>query len=147
MSTQHDTAARITGLLVFLAGIGLLAFVFISAHTLFNAPAPAAPPATGGAAGGGAPSAAVEIGRSFSQLGRQILVLLLMCIAGSVIASKGIQLYFAARPTAGTPATKDAASAVPPDTSASAANGQGAPPAPSAEPRPAPGPATKTNTP
>ena len=156
MSNQHDTPARITGLLVFLAGVGLLVFVFLTANTLFNAPAPPAPapaPVATGEQGGNAASAGVEIGRSFSQLLQKILLLLLMCVAGSVIASKGIQLYFAARPAGATPpvsAAHETAAPVVPAARESAppsprTNGQGlpAPPA-SAEPTPAPEPQKKT---
>lgn len=114
MSAQHDIPARIAGLLVFLFGVALLVFVFIAANSLFNAPAPVVPPPPPPGATATGPSAAAEIGKSFSQLFRQILLLLLMCVAGSVIASKGIQLYFAARPASApgaTPNTTPAGSA------------------------------------
>lgn len=105
MSVQHHsppapTAARLLGLLVFVAGVGLLFFVFLAAKSLFDAPPPAIPTPSPAAATGtnsAAPSAVAEIGVAFSQLLRRILLLLLMCIAGSVIASKGIQLFFAAQ--------------------------------------------------
>ena len=151
MSNQHDTPARITGLLVFLAVIGLLVFVFVAAHTLFNTPAPAVPTTPAPSAGAATPSVGVEIGRSFGQLGRQILLLLLMCIAGSVIASKGIQLFFAARPIGGAQGTNDKAPAAgspqpEPAPTPSAANGQGVSSPPAAA-EPAPGPKSGTGAP
>lgn len=98
MSTRLDISGRVTGLLVFLAGIGLLVFVFSLAHALFNTPTPPLPaPAPVVPGSQPAPSAAIEIGRDFSVFTQRVLLLFLMCIAGSLIASKGIQLYFAAR--------------------------------------------------
>lgn len=88
------TTARLIGIVIFLAGVGMLLFVFFAAKSLFDAPPPSVPaPAPGDAA---APGAMAGIGAAFAHLLQRILLLLLMCIAGSVIASKGIQLFFAA---------------------------------------------------
>jgi len=155
-AAQHDTPARIVGLLVFFAGVGLLVWVFVAANDLFHTPPPPVPappvsPATaaaGGAAANTGPSPFVAIGASFGVLVRQILLLLLMSVAGSVIASKGIQLYFAARPVPGTApvaTTPPAPPAVEPSP-ALAANGLGAPAPPvgSAEVKPPPTATPKT---
>lgn len=81
-----------------MAGVGILVWVFVMANRLFNTPAPplpAAPPANAANPGS---SPFLAIGASFGDLLRRLLLLLLMSVAGSVIASKGVQLYFAARP-------------------------------------------------
>lgn len=80
-------------MLVFLVGIGLLCVVFALAYSLFRSPVPglelpvkpgtAAPPAAG-------------IGVALSAFARQVILLGLMTIAGSLIAGKGIHLYFSA---------------------------------------------------
>jgi len=96
-SLAPTTAARLIGLLIFLAGVGMLLFVFFTAKTLFDAPPPPVPtPAPTGTAGAAAPSALADLGVAFGRLLQRILILLLMCVAASVIASKGIQLFFAA---------------------------------------------------
>lgn len=97
-STTHDWPVRIVGLLVFLAGVGILVWVFLEANRLFHAPAPPLPAAPPANAANPGPSPFIAIGASFSDLLRRLLLLLLMSVAGSVIASKGVQLYFAARP-------------------------------------------------
>jgi hypothetical protein len=151
-AARHDTPARVTGIVVFLVGVALLGFVFVTANRLFDAPPPAVPPMPPPGAPPGAPSPALEIGKSFSQLLRQILLLLLMSVAGSVIASKGIQLFFAARNVAGEPTRSAdvpvAAAAPPPPPSR---NGQAATPPASTPPppddkKPAPGEAPKAGS-
>ena len=138
-SVSQATLARIVGLLVFLGGIGLLIFVFAAANTLLNAPPPTVAAPTTAGTNANAPSAAIELGRGFSLLLQKILLLLLMCVAGSLIASKGIQLFFAA---GAVPAHRDTE---PP----SAARTETAPPpAPrqAASLPPAPPPPAKTKT-
>jgi hypothetical protein len=105
-SHQHDRLGRLIGLAVFFAGVGLLAWVFVRANDLFNAPPPAvpnppAPPPPAGAGASAAPSPFVPIAASFATLLRQLLLLLLMSVAGSLMASKGVQMFFAARPLPG----------------------------------------------
>jgi len=97
-SRSHDWPVRIVGLLVFLVGVGVLVWVFVMANRLFNLPAPPLPAAPPPNAANPGPSPFIAIGASFGDLLRRLLLLLLMSVAGSVIASKGIQLYFAARP-------------------------------------------------
>ena len=90
---KGDLVGRIVGMLVFLAGIGILVFVFIAAYQYFNsnaiilkpsAPATATTPAT------------TRLGESAVLLFGRIALLIVMAIAGSQVASRGIQLYFAA---------------------------------------------------
>lgn len=97
------------GLLVFLAGVGVLVWVFLAANRLFNTPAPPLPVAAPANAANPGPSPFVAIGASFGELVQRLLVLLLMSVAGSVVASKGVQLYFAARPLPGGDALPSAA--------------------------------------
>ena len=97
-STPPDWPVRIVGLLVFLAGVGLLAWVFVMANRLFHAPAPPLPAVPPPNTANPGPSPFLAIGAGFSDLLQRLLLLLLMSVAGSVIASKGVQLYFAARP-------------------------------------------------
>lgn len=105
--TADNLTARILGILVFLAGVALIAYVFWSANTLFHQPPPTVPTATAKAASDSAavaPSAAVEIGRSLVDYLKQLLTLFLMCVAGSLIASRGVHMYFSAgRASAGPP--------------------------------------------
>lgn len=92
-NTHTDLPGRILAVVVFLLGIGLLCFVFSLAWSLFRSPVPglelpvkpgtAAPPAAG-------------IGIALTALARQLLLLAVMTIAGSLIAGKGLHLYFTA---------------------------------------------------
>lgn len=98
----------VLGILIFLAGVALVGYVFVTARVLFDAPAPPlpalpAPPsptagaaaqtAANGAVSTAATGAALAIGQSFTQYLQRLLALLLMCIAGSVIGSLGIGLF------------------------------------------------------
>jgi hypothetical protein len=88
-------------------------YVFTTARALFDAPPPALPAlpaptpapspgvtgATGANAGAGqaasaATSAALVLGQSLTQFIQKLFVLLVMCVAGSAIASLGIRLFF-----------------------------------------------------
>ena len=98
--TADDITARILGILVFLAGVALIVYVFWSADLLFHQAPPSVPVTAAAKAASGnasaAPSAAIEIGRSMVDYLKRLLTLLIMCIAGSVIASRGVHLYFSA---------------------------------------------------
>ena len=125
--TPADNATRrsgsVLGIVVFLVGIVLLGYVFATARALFDAPPPPipttaaapaatttpAPATTAGTASASAPtaadsnaapSAALVIGQSLTQFVQKLFVLLLMCIAGSLIASKGIDLFVKTLPHA-----------------------------------------------
>ena len=85
-----DLPGRILALLVILAGIGILLAVFAIAYHLFRSPVPGlglpiTPSAT-------APSAA-GIGIAMADFARQLLLLFVMALVGSAVASKGILLY------------------------------------------------------
>lgn len=98
--TADNITARVLGILVFLVGVALIAYVFWSANSLFHQPPPSVPAVAAAKAAGAnaaaAPSAAIEIGRSMMDYLKQLLTLFLMCAAGSLIASRGIHLYFSA---------------------------------------------------
>lgn len=91
-------SGAVLGILVFLGGIALLGYVFMTAQHLFTeAPPPVpAPPAAGATPDPNAAAATTAIGQSLMDFGKRLLLLLLMCIAGSVIASRGIELFFKA---------------------------------------------------
>jgi len=88
---QADTPGRLLALLVFLAGVGMLVFVFVTALHLFQSPVPGlAPLQTLGAP----PPPAANIGTALVDFIRRLLLLLVMTLAGSILASKGAHLYF-----------------------------------------------------
>jgi len=90
---RHDLPARVLAFLVFLLGIGLLCLVFGQAWALFHAPVSQLPlPVPPGAT----PPPAANIGLALADFARQLLLLILMTVAGSLVAGKGIQLYFSA---------------------------------------------------
>jgi hypothetical protein len=89
--THSDIAGRLIAFLILLAGIGVLLFVFVTALHLFQAPVPGlALPVAKGAA----PPPAANIGAALALFVRQLFLLALMTVAGSLIAGKGIHLYF-----------------------------------------------------
>lgn len=98
--TPDNVTARILGILVFLAGVALIVYVFWSANLLFHQPPPSVSPTAATTAASGnaavAPSEAMDIGRSLADYLKRLLTLLIMCIAGSVIASRGVHLFFSA---------------------------------------------------
>ncbi len=91
---QRDSLfARILGILVFLVGIGLLAFAFVTAYNWFTDPSAGLQMVPG-------PSSTVPatttMGTSALRLFIRLALLLIMTIIGSLIASRGAQIYFAA---------------------------------------------------
>jgi hypothetical protein len=103
-----DLFARILGALVFLLGIFLLWSVYQSASGLFSQPAPALPtpaptPTSSPAPGNEATAAAVFIGKDLADYLKKMLALLLMCIAGALIASMGIKAIFSPAPKSAEP--------------------------------------------
>ena len=97
MSTQShsDLSGRICGMLVFLLGVGLLVAVFFTAYQLFNA----SPNEALRLQFTGNPKTdptATTIGTNFGWMLGRVGCLFLMAIAGSLIAQKGINLYFSA---------------------------------------------------
>ena len=93
--TQKDVIGRIIGMLVFLAGVAALGFVFSIAYKLFSAPPETALGLTFKNNPKTDPTAAA-IGTQFGALLLRLGYLFLMSIAGSLIANKGINLYFSA---------------------------------------------------
>ncbi len=90
-NSQADLPGRLLALLVFLTGVGMLIFVFVTALHLFQSPVPGL--ALPVAAGTTAPPAA-NIGTALAQFVRELLLLGVMTLAGSLIAGKGAHLYF-----------------------------------------------------
>lgn len=90
---RSDLLGRIIGLVVFLGGIGLLAFIFSAAYGWFTEPSAGlqTAPVTGSSV-----PATTQLGTSLIRLLVRIGLLLVMTIIGSLLASRGAQLYFAA---------------------------------------------------
>lgn len=86
-------AGRILGIVVFLAGVGLLVFVFSLTYSFFNAPAGQLQPVP--SPGADVP-ATTQLGESALMLFARIGLLVVMTIIGSLLAGRGAQLYFAA---------------------------------------------------
>lgn len=85
-----DLIGRVVAVLVLSAGIAALAFVFVLAVHLFESPVPGLGlpvPA------GGTPPSAANIGVSLALLFRQLAILAVMILAGSLLASNGVRLY------------------------------------------------------
>ena len=80
--------ARVVGMSVFVAGIGILILVFFRAHYLFSSP----PPGLGHPSGSGGPTA-VNLSDAALTLAAQIGLLFIMTLVGSLIASLGVRLY------------------------------------------------------
>jgi hypothetical protein len=88
-----DWFGRVVGMLILVAGIALLGFVFNTANTLFHSPikgftflnsqSTSAPPAA-------------NIGAAALEFVKQIVFLGLMTVVGSILAGKGIALYLGA---------------------------------------------------
>ena len=88
--TGSRRLGQVIGILVFLLGIGVIVFVLIQAFHLYQNP-------TAGISGGTVVNpSAVQIGRDFVGLIVRIALLFLGSISGSLIANKGINLYFSA---------------------------------------------------
>jgi hypothetical protein len=95
-------AGSVAGVLVFLAGIGLLVLTFQLAYRMFEVPPSQALGQTQGA-----PLDLNEALRTGVHLIGRILLLLVMCIVGSVIANRGIRMYAAHRIHRPEPEVKD----------------------------------------
>ncbi len=87
-----DIICRVIGILVFCVGVGLLVAVFSMAYKLFNS----SPAQVLGISFTGNPHkdpGAATIGSQFGWLLCRIGFLLLMALAGSLVAQKGVNLY------------------------------------------------------
>ena len=88
---QADLPGRLLALLVFLVGVGMLVFVFVTALHLFQSPVPGLEPLQ---KAGAVPPPAANIGTALADFVRRLLLLMVMTLAGSILASKGAHLYF-----------------------------------------------------
>lgn len=88
---QADLPGRVLALLVFLTGVGMLIFVFVTALHLLQSPVPGLQPLQ---TPGAPPPAAANIGTALADFARRLLLLMVMTLAGSLLASKGAHLYF-----------------------------------------------------
>ncbi len=100
VSPRSDLFGRVVGILVFLVGLGVILAVLWLGFGMFRDPNLGMQPA------GGAPApSAADVGVGFGKLIMRIALLFLGSICGSLIANKGIQLYFSA--LQGSPAVPD----------------------------------------
>jgi hypothetical protein len=83
-----DKRGRIVGIVVFAVGIAVLVFVFATAYAMFRSPVQKLLVAAEGKA-----STAEGLGSAVVLIAVKIGLLFVMTLAGSLIASKGIQLY------------------------------------------------------
>ena len=89
---ERDLAARIIGLVVFALGIAILIASFVIAYKLFTSPTAGitlSPPGSGGT------PASTNLSRSALVVLIRIGALFIMVMVGSLIASRGVQMYFA----------------------------------------------------
>lgn len=86
----------VVGMFVFLGGVALLAYVFYSAAQLFSTAPPEVPPTPppGTDPKDTTGSAITTLSTSLVDYIKRLLTLLLMCVAGSVIASRGADMFF-----------------------------------------------------
>ncbi len=92
-----DLAGRILGGVVFLAGVGILVFVFVLAYGFFTAEdAGIQLPTQGAAPNASAPPVTTQLGTSALIVLIRIALLIVMAVVGSLLAGRGIQLYFGA---------------------------------------------------
>lgn len=95
MADRRDGLGTLVGLLVFLGGVALLLVTFQLAYVQFGAP----PERTLGLTAG-QPLDLPEAGRGLLGFLVRFLLLLAMGAVGSMVATRGLKLYAAARPTA-----------------------------------------------
>ena len=94
-SYRGDLFARVIGFLVFAGGVAIILWVLWLAFSLYKdpnlglnrAPTP-----------GGVGTTATDLGTAFIRLVFRIALLALGSVSGSLIANKGIHLYFAGLP-------------------------------------------------
>ncbi|MGO8670316.1 MAG: hypothetical protein ACLQVD_02965 [Capsulimonadaceae bacterium] len=92
--THSDLLGRLTGIVILLAGVGLLGMVFTYANHLFHSPI-----AGLSSIDRSQPPTAQAVGGAVGQFLGQIVLLGLMTAIASVIAGKGVDMYFAANHT------------------------------------------------
>ena len=97
MRKHFDQVGRVLSLLIFIAGVGLLALVFVVAYHMLTNPVPGLSSALATAGAKGNPQQPlVGISSAVLSFLLRLAVLFVMTIAASLIAARGIHLYFAA---------------------------------------------------
>lgn len=89
---RSDWMGTLIGLLVFLSGIGLLAITFQLAFSMFSVP-----PSVALSSGAEKAVDLTKAGESLATVVVRVMLLLVMCVVGSVIANRGIRLYVSCR--------------------------------------------------
>ena len=100
---ESRLATRLLALLVIILGLGLVVYVFLAAKHLFEMPLPEAPKplATPKPLPGASPyppnplgvTALNQVVSPFADFVRRLLALLVMCVAGSLVAALGIRWW------------------------------------------------------
>jgi len=100
---EHRLATRLLSLMVIIAGIALVVYVFLAAKELFESPAMTLPKATPTPKPlpGASPDPTNALGETVVRgvlvptvdFTRRLLALLVMCVAGSLIAALGIRWW------------------------------------------------------
>jgi hypothetical protein len=83
LKIRGDWIGRLLGIAVFLLGVGVLWIVFREAHQMFTAPLPSAE------------KSLPRLGHIGIEVLKKLGLLIVMTLAGSLIANKGVQMYFA----------------------------------------------------
>lgn len=92
-NTHGDLFGRLVAVMVFVAGIAALVFVFMTAVHLFETPVPGLGLPV---AKGAAPPTGLNIGIAMASLFAKLAILALLVLIASLIASKGVHLYLGA---------------------------------------------------
>ena len=101
MRIRGDCIGRLLGIAVFLLGVAVLWIVFREAHQMFTAPLPSAE------------KSLPKLGQIGIEVLKKLGLLIVMTLAGSLIANKGVQMYFAALGMAPTKSLERTAAQVP----------------------------------
>jgi hypothetical protein len=88
---RRDSTVSVLGLVVFLAGVGLLLVTFKLAYDMFSVPPERALPLQGATIQVGV------VGSTVAGLVLRVLLLIVMGLTGSLIANRGIHLYTESR--------------------------------------------------
>ena len=96
--SRRDALASFLGMVVFLAGVGLIAAMFWQAWLMFST----APGRNLGLTQG-QPIDFTVVGTNMARIVIQILLLVVMTGIGSALANRGVKLYVSGRPTEGEP--------------------------------------------
>lgn len=88
---KDSVIGRVLGILVFLVGIGVLVTVAVVTYRLFTASTSCLQVTPGSPNG-----AAAQLGNSAIKMLYQIALLIVLCLAGSLVAARGLHLFFVA---------------------------------------------------